>query len=216
MSNETKILGIIAAVTILILGGGIFFLSRGQSNVTAQQSVNAVEINYLVGQKIGSDSAKVKLVEFSDFQCPACLAAEPYVEDLLKSDQDKFQFIYRHFPLMGHKFSRQAVTVAEEAGKEGKFWQMHDLLFKTQSEWASLQDPTDYFLNLAKEVGVSQDNVKKALAQNSDSVVIERDLAEGRKIGVGGTPTFFLNGKKLELQNFNELKTAVDKALISP
>lgn len=207
MKTETKILGAILIITAVIFFVGIFFLGRQSSSTGSQQE--AVQIDYTKGQKIGSDSARVKLVEFSDFECPACSAAEPFVKKLLVSYPDQLQFIYRHFPLPQHKFGRPAATLAETAGEQGKFWEMHDKLFETQSQWSGLSDPTVFFLGLARELNLDEEKVKQQLTEDSFKSKINEDIAEGQRLGVNATPTFFLNGRKLILKTFEDLNTDV-------
>jgi protein-disulfide isomerase len=200
MKTETKILGVIFILTAILLAGGVFFLARqGDSGVKGTQ---AVQIDYSKGQKIGSDSAKVKLVEWSDFQCPACAAVEPILKNI--RNKENVQFIYRHFPLPQHKYAVKAVNLAEAAGKIGKFWEVHDKLFETQSAWQDLPDAADFFKNLAPGV---------EFEENTYGDIIEADLLEGQRLGVNATPTFFLNGVKLNLQRFEDLDKLVEEEL---
>lgn len=212
MTKETKWLGAILMITAVLLLGGVFLLSRGQSSKSVAGTAT-VQIDYAKGQKIGSDSAKVKVVEFSDFQCPACLAAEPYVKKLRTDYPDQMQFIYRHFPLPQHNNARGAAALAEVAGEEGKFWEMKDRIFETQSQWSELSDATSFFLSLAKQLGLDEGKVSKSLETNAFKSKIEDDLAEGRNLGVNSTPTFFVNGRKLNLRTFEDLNTAVAEEL---
>lgn len=198
MSSDNKILLIIVAVTIVILGIGVFLLGRtGSAKPSVEQT--EVSIDYSKGQKIGSESAKVKLVEFSDFQCPACKAAQPEVESLLSAHLDNFQFIYRHFPLTQHRNARKAAVLAEFAGQSGKFFEMGSKLFSTQDKWEALANPTDYFVGLAGELGLDAQAARKALDENARMDVINDDVNEGTKINVDATPTFYINGKKINL-----------------
>lgn len=214
MTTETKILGIILVLTAVLLFGGVFFLSKGGSS-SGITGTTVSQIDYTKGQKIGSDSAKVKLVEFSDFQCPACQAAEPVVKQVRATYPDQVQFIYRHFPLPQHAYGRQAAAYAEAAGEQGKFWEMHDKLFETQTEWSALgdSDAAAFFLNLAVQLGLDENKVKQAVAENTFNSKIDSDLAEGRSLGVNSTPTFFVNGRKLNLQKFDDLSNAVAEEL---
>lgn len=213
MSTETKILGTILVLTVVLLIGGVFFLSRGSSFSSPQgiKSDNVLQIDYSKGEKVGSDSAKVKLVEFSDLQCPACLAAEPFVKQIRTSESDKVELIYRHFPLQQHIHGREAAMFAEAAGEQGKFWEMHDKLFDTQADWLALPDKeaTAFFYNLTIQLGLDQSKVKQAVASNAVKARIDDDVAEGYRLGVNSTPTFFVNGRKLNLQSFSDLNTAV-------
>lgn len=215
MKTETKVLGIILLITAVLLFGGISVLSKNSGSSKTIEGTATLQIDYSKGQKIGSDSAKVKLVEFSDFQCPACRAAEPFIKQVVSSYGDQVQFIYRHFPLPQHKFARQTATLAETAGEQGKFWEMHDKIFETQTEWSDLADATPFFLELAKELNLDEAKVKQELEQDSFKAKIDDDTAEGRSAGVNSTPTFFLNGRKLNLQKFEDLNTAVTEVLTS-
>ncbi|MBI4036332.1 DsbA family protein [Candidatus Daviesbacteria bacterium] len=209
MRSETKILGSILLFSLALIAGAVIILGRGSSNTVIESNTKSMEIDYAKGQKIGSDSAKVRLVEFSDFQCPACKAAEPAVKQVLVKYKDNLQFIYRHFPLPQHKNAKSAATLAEKAAESGKFWQMHDLLFETQESWSAAGDPTDFFLSLAARLELDQDQVKKALENRPFDGKINEDVADGQSLGVNSTPTFFINGKKLNLRNFTDLDKAV-------
>lgn len=212
MTTETKILGVILVLTAVLLIGGVFFLSRGGSP-SGVTGTSVSQIDYSKGEKIGSDSAKVKLVEFSDLQCPACLAAEPAVKKVRSTYPDQVQLIYRHFPLPQHTHGREAASFAEAAGEQGKFWEMHDKLFDTQAEWSGLADVNLFFTDLGKQVGLDGGKLKQAAVENGVKQRIEDDIAEGQRLGVNSTPTFFINGHKLNLQSFDDLNTAVAEEL---
>jgi protein-disulfide isomerase len=220
MTQEAKILSIIAIITVLLLGGGLFFLTRNQPQTqTNSQGETVYQIDYTKGEKIGSDSAKVKVVEFGDLQCPACKAAEPTVEKMLNAHKadPKFQFIWRHFPLQMHQFAHEAANTAQEAAANGKFWEMHDKLYQTQDEWAALKDVPaveNYFVNLGQNLGIDPQKIKDAVEKRPYENVIQADISEGNNIGITGTPTFFLNGKKVTIVNsYDELSSQVDSAL---
>lgn len=190
-------------------------LSRSQSSSSGVKGTAVLQIDYNKGQKIGSSSANVRLVEFSDFQCPACKMAELAIKNVLLTYSDKIQFIYRHFPLSQHANAKEAAYFAEAAGEQGKFWEMHDKLFETQAEWSKLTD-TDasaFFLDLVKQLGLDESKVKKALEENTFKSKIDSDVTEGQSLGVNSTPTFFVNGRKVNLQTFDDLNAAVTEEL---
>lgn len=212
MTTETKILGGILIASLVLIVGAVFFLGRNTNSVNTTESV--VEIDYSKGEKIGSDSAKVKLVEFSDLQCPACKAAEPFVKQVIeKNKNNSFQFIYRHFPLTQHIHSKKVANFAEYAASQNKFWEVHDKLFETQDSWSSMSDPTDYFADLGSQFGLNKDKIKEAINNSTYNQKINDDLAEGNSIGVNATPTFYLNGKKLKLQSFIDLDKVITEGL---
>lgn len=209
MKTETKLLGIILLATMVLIFGAVFFLGKNSGSPKNTLDSAQLQIDYSKGQKIGTDSAKITLVEFSDFQCPACAAAEPIVKNLRLAGS--VQLIYRHFPLPQHTYAKKTAYLSEVAAGEGKFWEMHDKIFETQSQWSvmSESDTTSFFLSLAKELGLNEDKVKEALDGNIFKSKVDEDQFEGRRLGVNSTPTFFLNGRKLNLQSFADLNIIV-------
>ncbi|MBI2622238.1 DsbA family protein [Candidatus Microgenomates bacterium] len=210
MTGETKFFTATALVTLLVIVGGLFISSQFQGN---NQQVKGVSIDTTAGVKLGPDNARVTLVEFSDLQCPACRAAEPAVKQVLSKFPNDVQFVYYHFPLPQHQNAKAAAELSEAAGEQGKFWQMHDLLFETQDDWAKLENPTEFFLGLSKKLELDQEKVKKALEENLYQQKIEQNLSLGNSLGVNSTPTFFLNGKKLNLTSFSQLEKEIEKEL---
>lgn len=209
MKTETKLLGIILLAAIVLIFGAVFFLGKNSGSPKNTLNSAQLQIDYSKGQKIGTDSARITLVEFSDFQCPACAAAEPFVKKVRLADS--VQLIYRHFPLPQHTYAKKTAYLSEVASEEGKFWEMHDRIFETQSQWSvmSESDATSFFLSLAKELGLNEDKVKEALDGNKFKSKVDEDQVEGQRLGVNSTPTFFLNGRKLNLQSFADLSTIV-------
>lgn len=183
-------------VVLFLAGVGIFLKiaytpTPGSENVT----LTAVSANDQV--KGATESAHV-LVEYSDFQCPACAAYQPLVKKLLEDKGSEFLLVYRHFPLMTiHKHAELAARVAEAAGKQEKFWEMHDRLFATQTEWSKETNAQEFFLNLAKELGLNLDQFKNDLESEEVKSKVRNDIASGQAARVQGTPTFFVNGRQL-------------------
>lgn len=212
MSTETKFLGAILLITLLLIGGSIFFFSKKETP-PAIIGTATFNIDYNKGQKIGSDSAKLKLVEFSDYECPACAAVESVLKGIRINYPKDVQLIYRNFPLTQHARSRQAATIAEAAADQGKFWEMHDQLLKIQSQWTGLTDANPFFLSLAKDLGIDPQKVNEALEKDIFKGKINEDIAEGERLGVTSTPSFFLNGHKVYLQSFTDLNTAIEEEL---
>jgi protein-disulfide isomerase len=218
MSQDTKIIIIIGVVTVLLLGVGLFFLSSNQPKTTTNQAGDTVyQVDTTRGYKVGSDSAKVRLVEFGDLQCPACKAAESTVEKLINDNNKNpnFQFIWKHFPLSIHKNAIPAANAVEAVGAQGedKFWAYRQKLYETQEAWSELADPSDYLANLAKQVGADDSKVKDAIKNNTYFDKIKQQESDGNAVGVNATPTFYLNGKKLEFTNFSDVENEVNSAL---
>lgn len=159
---------------------------------------------------IGSDSAKVKLTEYADFQCPACAAYHPVVTQILTEYDGKVQLAYRFFPLRQiHQNADISARAAYAAHKQGKFREMHNLLFENQSSWANEQDPRKIFEGYAKEIGLDVEKFKTDMDSDEAKDRVADSFSQGNNIGVNSTPTFFLNNKKIELpgtyDNFKKL-----------
>lgn len=160
----------------------------------------------------GNQSATKTLIEFACLQCPFSKAAESNVQQILKSYPDKVKLVYFFFPLSQHKNGFLAAKADYCAGEQGKFWEYHDLLFQNQSYFDNSVSDTDakkFMINNAKQVGL--DTTKFASCIDSDAAFnrVERDVELGRRLGLEGTPTFFIDGKKLvgpqTCQTFQEL-----------
>lgn len=214
MKQEAKLLLGFGVVTVGILIGAVFLLS-GSSSTPTTSDIKA-DPKILVkndSNKIGSPSAKIVLVEFSDYQCPACGAAYPIIKQIINGYKDKVLFVYRNFPLPTHQNSKIAAEAAEAAGAQGKYWQMHDMLFENQSTWSS-SNPLDMFTEYAKSIGLDTDKFKKDVEGNKYSDKIQADINDGVSLGVNSTPTFYLNGEKVTgLTSFNDLKSKIDALL---
>lgn len=150
-------------------------------------------------QRLGSMTAPLTLVEYSDFQCPACGFMHPIVKQLRQEFGGDLQFVYRHFPLTAsHPNAEAAAKAAEAAGKQGKFWEMHDLLFETQDQWAKDATPEVFFSDLANIVGLDLAQFKKDFGSKEIEKAVAKDVRSGTAGRIQATPTFFLNGQYLQ------------------
>ncbi len=161
----------------------------------------------------GDHEAKIILIEYSDFQCPACAAYQPIVKQLVEEFKDKIVFAYRHFPLSQHKNSESAALAAEAAGKQGKFWEMHDLIFEKQNEWSESQTAEELFIKYAETLALNVEQFKKDFDLEEIADKIENDLISGERVGVNATPTFFLNGRKISPRSYEEFKQLIDSEI---
>ena len=147
---------------------------------------------------VGPENAPVVLEEFGDFQCPPCARMHPVVQQLKKDYGDRLRVVYRHFPLQQmHKNAFSAARAAEAAAMQGKFWEMHDLIFDNQTQWAESPEPRPTFIEYARRLGL---NVEKFQADMGRQDVAERVMADyqrGNSVGVSGTPAFYVNGREL-------------------
>lgn len=155
-------------------------------------------------------AGKPVLIEYSDFQCPACAAYYPMVKAVVAEFGNRIQFVYRHFPLSNiHKNALASSYAAEAAGKQNKFWEMHDKLFEHQKEWSEDSNANTHFEKYAQELGLNLDTFKK----DRDSAEVRDRVAQsyrsGEAAGVPGTPTFFFNGKRIQSPGSYEAFRAV-------
>ncbi len=204
MSRNTWIIFVIVCVTIL---GGLIFLSRQNrvevGDVNTGAVIAASEANGNIADHVyGSEEGKVTLIEYGDFQCPACRSAFPILLELKEEFKDDLTFVFRNNPLPQiHPNARAASAAAEAGGLQGKFWEMHDALFEQQNIWgnASIEERLPMFVTIAEDAGVEDlDKFKRDMESKRVSDKINFDLELGRKDGVSGTPTILLNGEKIE------------------
>lgn len=163
----------------------------------------------------GSASSSVILMEYSDFQCPACRAYYPVVREIVAEFGDRVTLVYRSFPLVSiHANAEFAARAAEAARKQGKFWEMHDLLFEKQNEWANVADVMPMFESYAKLIGISPDQFKTDFLSKEVKDFVRAQRLHAVKAGLGGTPSFFLNGKQIVNPNSaDEFKQIIRNAL---
>jgi protein-disulfide isomerase len=208
-TTEGKFLGSVGIILVLLFG--YYFYAAPSSSSTNTTPVVISQTDHVRGAKDG----KVTLVEFGDFQCPACGAYEPIVRQVLADNKDTLKFSFRHFPLMQiHKNALLAAKASEAAGLQGKFWEMHDILYDKQEEWGEALNARDFIITYATTIGL---DVKKFTTDLESKTIEDKILAEfkeGTTLDIQGTPTFFLNGKKLESnpRNLAEFDAAIKDA----
>lgn len=161
----------------------------------------------------GSATAPVTVVEYSDFQCPACASYESIVQRLVKENPDKVRLVYRHYPLRSiHPNAQAASEAAEAAAKQGKFWEMHDMLFNTQTDWSRKSNPEELFTEYARSLGLNLEQFKTDSESKEVRAKIDADYTSGTRSGVQGTPTFFVNGRQITSpRSYEEFKALVDQ-----
>jgi protein-disulfide isomerase len=157
----------------------------------------------------GPAKAPVEMIEFSDFQCPYCLRADPTVQQVLSTYGDRIRFVYRHYPLPNHPNARPAAEAAACAGEQDKFWQYHDRLFSNPTK---LSDPD--LKRHAAELGLNTGQFNGCLDSHKLKAKVDTDLKAGEEAGVNGTPAFFINGRMMSgAQPFEAFKKIIDEEL---
>lgn len=197
---------IAALIAILVLGGAIYYAKQAGEKANEGVTIEA--------HIKGNQDAKVELVEYSDFQCPACGQFYPYVKELMDQYGNQIRFEYRHFPLVTvHPAAVPAARAAEAAGQQGKFWEMHDKLFENQSAWSSSKNPNSVFIQYASELGLDTSTFKSHLNSSMIADAIDKSFEDARSRGFSGTPTFLLNGEVMQFTTFTEFRTAIETAV---
>jgi len=159
----------------------------------------------------GGATAAVTIMEYADFQCPACRTYDAWLQKIVDEDfSGKVRLVYRYFPLPSHKNARVAAHAAEAAGRQGKFWPMHDTLFSEQQEWQDLSNPREKFVEYAKKFNLNIDQFSKDMNDGAVADRVERDYYSGEQMRVDATPTLFINGVKAESPgNYESLKKLI-------
>jgi protein-disulfide isomerase len=180
---------IIAVVVIVgIIGGAV--LLGGDSEV----AIGAESNNFY-----GNENGIITVTEYADFQCPACASFFPIVSQVKELFKDQVRFEFKHFPLVQiHPNATTAHRAAQAAANQGKFWEMHDLLFERLQSWNQSTNPTAIFEEYARELNLDIEKYKTDAASSDILAVINADIEKGKSLGVNSTPTFFIDGQIVE------------------
>ncbi len=224
LKDKSFIIGIIATVVLII--GGVFLMTRGNATTTSASGQIGSDILVPSGSFItsgikdgeylpSSPSAKVTLVEFGDYECPACGIYNLFVKQLLIDFSGDINYVFRSFPLTQHANSLISSQAAEAAGLQGKYWQMHDKLYESVNDWYLSSDAESFFAEYAQSLGL---DVEKFKADIDSSVVkdkIQGNTNDGNLIKLSETPTFYLNGVKIGALtgNYEDFKRVVSDQL---
>lgn len=200
-----KVWIIFASVCVLLLAG-LVALSLSNRIDVSKVDVNAIQpaseqSGGIADHVFGNADSPVILIEYGDFQCPGCSSVFPTVEKITKKYEKQLGFVFRNFPLTSiHPNAKVAAAAAESAGKQGKFWEMYRQLYETQRNWEALStnERTDFFVSLAEDLQLDTAAFTASLSDSTINQKINFDIAVGKKAGVDATPTFFLNGERID------------------
>lgn len=214
LTRKRRLLERLAFWLIILSGVGLaawgvvgFGHSRGQGAVLAD-AVSDLD------QTKGSSDFPITLVEYSDFQCPACAYFFALTKEFEKEFGKNVRFVYRHFPLRRiHSQAQLAAQAAEAAGKQGRFWEMHDVLFEKQGEWAGQSRAEEFFISYASQMGLDTEQFANDLYSDEIIKKVENDYQSALRSNIKATPTFFVNGKQIEpAESYEEFKDLVIRA----
>ena len=197
---------------ILLIVAGIFGLSKLDN--APQKSSPTLPAVSKKDVTVGNKQAKTVVVEYSDFQCPACATYDNFVNQLLKDYDGKILFVYRFFPLTSiHKNANLSSQAAWAANLQGKFKEMKSQLFNHQNDWGEKNNARDIFIEYAKTIGLDTDKFQKDMDSNDTKKVISDSENSALTLGINSTPTFFINGTQQSFGTYQELKQLIETEL---
>lgn len=207
---------IVALVGFITVGAGTMLyrakrpvaltISKEKSNGKEQQEPTHVR---------GPAQAPVTLEEFGDFQCPPCGMISGPLLEIEKDYGPKLRVIFRNFPFPNHQHALEAAYAAEAAGLQGRYWEMHDLLYKEQANWSNAPDVKQLFVSYAKILGLEMDRFETDMAGPTAKARVTADQERGKSLGVNATPSIFINNQGLPPKSLNPtaLRAAIEEAL---
>lgn len=199
-----QFLAILAVIVLIFVG--IVVVSGNKSG-----SGGAGKPGTLTQHIEGLGQSHVTLVEYGDYQCPFCGEFYPVVKQVQAEFNQQIFFQFRNFPLTSlHPNAFAAARAAEAAALQNKFWEMHDLLYENQQQWSSASDPTTSFNQYAQQLGLNLTQFKADSGSSKVNDLINADEAEGNKLNVSGTPSFFLDGKQIQVGQANTAVSAFE------
>lgn len=212
LPNKIALGAVVLAVGVLIV------LTLAMNNTTAakhQELAKGAEVVRDGSHHLSTaKDEKAVLVEFLDFECEACKAAYPLVQELKQDYGDHVTFIARYFPLPGHPNSMEAAIAVEAAAQQGEFNAMYQQMFETQDQWShSGQSQAERFRGYASKLGLDMDAYDKSVQDPATRARVLLDKSDGAGLGVTGTPTFFLDGERIQPASEAEFRQLIEQAV---
>lgn len=199
---DKRFWAILAAIAIVLIG--VFIVTNHKTTAPGSKSSSSTQ---LTNHVTGAGKSGVTLVEYGDYQCPVCAEYYPALKQVVSKYTDQIHFQFRNFPLVSiHQNAFAGARAAEAADLQGKFWQMHDLLYEQSiatiqnssvQTWVNAQNPQDYFDQYASQLGLNLTKFKQDFASSTVNNRVNADLGEANKLGLTGTPTFYLDGTQI-------------------
>lgn len=217
MARTSRILLTAFVIAAMAIGALVYLSVRDRDSTTTAQPDTGE-----AGQVVRENSHRlntvpdstVTFVEFLDFECEGCRALYPVIEQLRGEYGDRVNFVIRYFPLQAHVNAERAARAVEAAAQQGQFEAMYKKMYDTQAQWGEKQTPADnVFRGFAAELGLDMAAFDAAYADPATLERVRLDVADGRALGVQGTPTFFLNGTRFQPRSYEDVTAALDKAL---
>lgn len=198
-------------IGLLTLGVFLFIILTAQLRPPTTPELIETDEQDLIAEHTnikGPSDAKITIVEFTDYGCPACKAYHPTIKGLSETYPDQLRWAVRHFPLPQHVNADQAARAAQAAGNQGKFWEFSDILFENQDSFEE-----GNFVSYADVLGMDLEKIRQDYNDPGIMQQVQEDINFGKQIGINATPTFFMNGKQLQLNGPEDLRFQVEQAL---
>lgn len=210
MKNLPLLIGTIVGSLVLVIGIAVFFSNSSSStSAPGSQAQNFDEVEPSPEEDVlaearnsmGPEDAAVTIVEFSDFQCPACRAVSPLIKQVTTQYPEDVRFVYRHLPLVSiHPYAQLAAQASEVAAEENLFFEYHDLLFERQPEWSRLSSASqveDAFVEYAGELGIDTDSFRERINAEDVRERVTNDVIDTQSLRLTSTPTLFVNNRRV-------------------
>ena len=212
MSTGTKI-GIGAIVIII----AIFLFTRFDSGVAINENFDELTLTTIseLDHVKGNPNGQVLIIEYSDFECPACKSYEPLLDQIIDTYGDDVAMVYRHFPLKQiHRNAVAAARASEAAANQSMFWEYHDILFDKQSEWSEFANPTPKFMEYAQELNLDMDQFETDYSSSYVKSKVEYMYNDAISRNLRGTPSIFLNGNPVVgVSSYDDLARQVERVI---
>lgn len=212
MDKNKIFLGAIAVIGIFVFLIAAYYATNKPKEVKTFEALKKVEVT---DNTTWSKSKKHVLIEYGDMQCPACKAFHDSLKEIEKDKNvtNNITLVYRHFPLVNvHQFAMEAAIAVEAAGQQGKFFEMSDLMYDNQEEWSKQKTVSETFRKYAEQLKLDMEKYDAAIKSDKTRAAVIDDQTSGNKYEVNSTPTFFLDGEKLDVATFDEFKNKLVEA----
>ncbi len=208
-STASRVAPWAGATALVVVAVVLLYLFTGAAATEAFEAppVTATDISF------GAADAPVTVIEYSDFQCPFCAEYAKWMTQLRQQYGDRVRFVFRNYPLADHEWAQFAAQVAYAASLQGKFWEMHDLLYERQDEWATSSDPRPLFDSYAESLGLDLDQLHADADAQSTVDFIKQQALKGKAAGVNHTPWFVIGGKSVLPRSLEQFDKAIQTAL---
>ena len=208
---------IVAVVAIATLGSGaMLYRAKLPHPLTIPEDKSAAREGDAESMHVrGNANAQVTLEEFGDFQCPPCGSISGFLDELVKEYDPHLRIVFRNLPLEMHQHAREAALAAEAAGLQGRFWEMHDVLYREQATWSKADNPRELFDSYAGMIGLNVDQFKKDMEGEKARARVDSDQERANSLGVNVTPEVFINDHQMAPADKTPegLRAAIDAAL---